>query len=148
MASAKALAGGIPIGAVMAKEEVASALSYGNHGTTFGGNPFACAVGNACLKTIEMDNLCEQATEKGEYMMSLIRKKTKSIESVIDVRGLGLMIGVELNQPARPVVEKMFEYRVLSNAAGGNVIRIVPPIVITKEEIDQVVGVLVRSLKI
>jgi len=147
VASAKALAGGIPIGAVIAKEEVASALSFGNHGTTFGGNPFACAVGNACLKTIEMDNICEQASEKGEYMMSLIRSKTAHLDSVVDVRGLGLMIGVELNQPARPVVEKMFEHRVLSNAAGGNVIRIVPPLVITKDEIDQVVDVLVKCLQ-
>lgn len=146
VASAKALAGGIPIGAVMAKEEVASALSYGNHGTTFGGNPFACAVGNACLKTIELDNICEQAAEKGAYMMDLIRTKTAHLDSVVDVRGMGLMIGVELDKPARPVVEKMFEYKVLSNAAGGNVIRIVPPIVISKEEIDQVVDVLVMSL--
>lgn len=146
VASAKALAGGIPIGAVMAKEEVAAALSFGNHGTTFGGNPFACAVGNACLKTIEMDNMSEQAAEKGEYMMNLIRSKTSHLDSVVDVRGMGLMIGVELNQPARPVVEKMFEHRILSNAAGGNVIRIVPPIVITKEEIDQVVDVLLKCL--
>lgn len=146
VASAKALAGGIPIGAVMAKEEVASALSFGNHGTTFGGNPFACAVGNACLKTIEMDNLCEQAAEKGAYMMDLIRTKTAHLDSVVDVRGMGLMIGVELDRPARPVAEKMFEHRVLSNAAGGNVIRIVPPIIISKEEIDQVVDVLVKCM--
>jgi len=146
VAAAKALAGGVPIGAVMAKEEVASALTFGNHGTTFGGNPFACAVGNACLKTVENENICEQAAEKGDYMMNLIREKTAHLDSVIEVRGMGLMIGVELDQPARPVVEKMFEHRVLSNAAGGNVIRIVPPIVISKEEIDQVVDVLVKSL--
>ena len=148
VAAAKALAGGIPIGAVIAKEKVASTLSFGNHGTTFGGNPFACAVGNACLKTIEKENIAEQAAEKGNYMMNLIREKTKHIDTVKDIRGLGLMIGVELDQPARPVVEKMFEYRVLSNAAGGNVIRIVPPIVITKEEIDQVVDVLAKCLAV
>ncbi len=148
VAAAKALAGGIPIGAVIAKEKVASTLSFGNHGTTFGGNPFACAVGNACLKTIEKENIAEQAAEKGNYMMNLMREKTKHIDTVKDIRGLGLMIGVELDQPARPVVEKMFEYRVLSNAAGGNVIRIVPPIVITKEEIDQVVDVLAKCLAV
>lgn len=146
IAAAKALAGGIPIGAAIAKEKVAASLAFGNHGTTFGGNPFACAVGNACLKTIEKENIAEQAAEKGSYMMNLIREKTQHIDAVKDVRGLGLMIGVELDQPARPVVEKMFEQRVLSNAAGENVIRIVPPIVITKEEIDQVVDVLVKSL--
>ena len=146
IAAAKALAGGIPIGAVIAKEKVASALSFGNHGTTFGGNPFACAVGNACLRTIEKENIAEQAAKKGNYMMNLIREKTQNIDTIKDVRGLGLMIGIELDQPARPVVEKMFEYKVLSNAAGGNVIRIVPPIVITKEEIDQAVDVLVKCL--
>jgi len=93
-----------------------------------------------------MDNMSEQAAEKGTYMMDLLRTKTAHLDSVVDVRGMGLMIGVELSIPARPVVEKMFEHRVLSNAAGGNVIRIVPPIVITKEEIDQVVDVLVKCL--
>lgn len=146
VAAAKALAGGVPVGAVMAKEEVASALSFGNHGTTFGGNPFACAVGNACLKTIQKENLVEQAAEKGQYMMNQIRQKTAGSDKVIDVRGLGLMIGVELTVPGRPVVEKMFEQRVLSNAAGGNVLRIVPPLIISQQDIDNVADVLVDSL--
>ncbi len=146
VAAAKALAGGIPVGAVMAKEEIASALTYGNHGTTFGGNPFACAVGNACLKTIQKENMVEQAAEKGEYMMDQIRQKTAGSDKVVDVRGLGLMIGVELTVPGRPVVEKMFEQRVLSNAAGGNVLRIVPPLVISQQDIDNVVDVLAESL--
>lgn len=147
VAAAKALAGGIPIGAFMAKEEVASALGFGNHGTTFGGNPFASAVGNACLKTIEKENLVELAAEKGEFMMNLIREKTAGNEKVVEVRGMGLMIGVELSIPGRPVVEKMFKNKVLSNAAGGNVLRIVPPLIITQPEIEIAVNVLVESLK-
>lgn len=146
IAAAKALAGGIPIGAIMAKEEVASALGYGNHGTTFGGNPFACAVGNACLKTIEKENLTELAAEKGDFMMNLIRKKTEGNDKVVEVRGIGLMIGVELSVPGRPVVEKMFHRKVLSNAAGGNVLRIVPPLVITQAEIEMATNVLVDCL--
>ena len=146
VAAAKALAGGIPVGAMMAREEVASVLTFGNHGTTFGGNPFACAVGNACLKTIERENLVEQAAEKGNFMMNLIREKTSNNDKVVDVRGMGLMIGVELTVPGRPVVEKMFEQRVLSNAAGGNVLRIVPPLVISQEDIENVVDVLAESL--
>ena len=146
VAAAKALAGGIPIGAMMAKEKVASALTFGSHGTTFGGNPFACAVGNACLRTIERENLVEQAAEKGRYMMKLIREKTAGNDKVLDVRGLGLMIGVELSIPGRPVVDKMFEHGVLSNAAGGNVLRIVPPLVISQEEIAQIVDVLAECL--
>tara|TARA_R110000868_G_scaffold304437_15_gene565212 strand:- start:9712 stop:10881 length:1170 start_codon:yes stop_codon:yes gene_type:complete len=146
VAAAKALAGGIPIGAIMAKEEVASALGFGNHGTTFGGNPFACAVGNACLKTIEKENLIGLAAEKGEYMMKLIKEKTAGNKKVVDVRGMGLMIGVELSVPGRPIVEKMFEHKILSNAAGGNVLRIVPPLVITQQEIEKAVEILVHSL--
>lgn len=147
VAAAKALAGGIPVGAVMAKEEVASALSFGNHGTTFGGNPFAAAVGLANLKTIEEDNIVELAHEKGVFFINLIKEKTKHLETVLDVRGLGLMIGVELSIPGRPVVEKMFEHKVLTNAAGGNVLRIVPPLLITNEEMEKVVDVLVKCLE-
>ncbi|HCD51591.1 MAG TPA: aspartate aminotransferase family protein [Balneolaceae bacterium] len=146
IASAKALAGGIPIGAIMAKEEIAQVLTFGNHGTTFGGNPFATAVGNATLKAIEKENLIEMAAEKGVYMMEQIRSKTAHLDSVSEVRGKGLMIGVELTIPGRPVVEKMFEQRVLSNAAGGNVLRIVPPLVISQQEIDYVVDAIVNSL--
>ena len=78
--------------------------------------------------------------------MEQIKQKTAHLSTVVDVRGLGLMIGVELDKPARPVVEKMFERKVLSNAAGGNVIRLVPPLVITKEEIDTVINVLIECL--
>lgn len=146
VASAKALAGGIPIGAIMAEESVAAALDFGQHGTTFGGNPFACAIGNACLKTISQHNIAEQAAEKGDYMMNLIRNKTAGNSVIKDVRGMGLMIGVELEKPGRPVVERMFEQGVLSNVAGGNVLRIVPPLIISQDEIEQAVDVLVNAL--
>jgi acetylornithine/N-succinyldiaminopimelate aminotransferase len=146
VASAKALAGGIPIGAIMAKEEVASSFEFGQHGTTFGGNPFACAVGNACLKTIEMENYAEQAAEKGSYMMQRIREKTAGNPEVLDVRGMGLMIGVELSKPGRPVVDRMFKKGILSNAAGGNVLRIVPPLVISQQDIDIAVDIMAESI--
>ena len=146
VAAAKALAGGLPIGAMMAKQEIAAALTSGSHGTTFGGNPFTCAVALANLKAIEDEHIVEQAAEKGAFMMNLIKEKTAGNANVADVRGLGLMIGVELTIPGRPVVERMFERKVLSNAAGGNVLRIVPPLVITREEIEHVVDVLAESL--
>lgn len=146
IAAAKALGSGIPIGAVMAKEDIAAALTFGNHGTTFGGNPFACAVANATLKTMEDEDIIAQAMEKGEFFMTLLREKTSHLSTVKDVRGLGLMIGVELDQPARPIVEKMFEHNILTNAAGGNAIRIVPPLIISKSEIEAVVDILVKCL--
>ena len=130
----------------MAKEEIAEVLKFGNHGTTFGGNPFACSVANACLQAIEEEGIVAQAAEKGDFMQNLIREKTSHLDTVVDFRGIGLMIGVELAVPGRPVVEKMFEHKVLSNAAGGNVLRIVPPITISKEEIEHGVDVLVKSL--
>ena len=144
--AAKALAGGIPVGAMMANDEVASVLGFGQHGTTFGGNPLVAAAGVAALKAIEEERLVEAAAEKGAYMLDLIKKKTADIDIVTDVRGMGLMIGVELSIPPRPVVERMFEKKVLSNAASGNVIRLVPPLVISREDIDTVVDVMVDSL--
>ncbi len=104
----------------MAKEEVALCFrSWKSLVLLLVVNPFACAVGNACLKAIEKENLVELAAEKGDFMMTLIREKTAGNEKVVEVRGMGLMIGVELSIPGRPVVEKMFNNKVLSNAAGG-----------------------------
>ncbi|MDR9415305.1 MAG: aspartate aminotransferase family protein [Gracilimonas sp.] len=147
VASAKALAGGIPIGAVMAKEKVASALGFGDHGTTFGGNPFATHVACAALDAIEEEKIVKQAAEKGLFMMDLLKEKLKGNPDVKDIRGKGLMIGVELNRPARPVVDKMFEYNVLGNAAHGTVVRFLPPLVITETQIEKVVNVLLMSLE-
>ncbi|MCH2448927.1 MAG: aspartate aminotransferase family protein [Gracilimonas sp.] len=146
VASAKALAGGVPIGAIMVKEEVASAFGFGDHGTTFGGNPFTTHVANAALDAIEEEHLVEQAQEKGAFMMNLLKENLSENPSVKDIRGLGLMIGVELNRPARPVVDKMFEHSVLGNAAHGTVVRFLPPLVITIEQIERMVEVLVLSL--
>ncbi|MFD2532613.1 aspartate aminotransferase family protein [Gracilimonas halophila] len=147
VASAKALAGGIPVGAVMAKEEVASALGFGDHGTTFGGNPFTMHVANAALDVIEEEDIVQQAAEKGLFMMELLEEKLKDYPDVKDIRGKGLMIGVELNRPARPVIDKMFEYNVLGNAAHGTVVRFLPPLVITEKQIEKIVDVLVMALE-
>ncbi len=146
VASAKALAGGIPIGAIMAKEKVASALGFGDHGTTFGGNPFATHVACAAIDAIEEENIVEQAAEKGTFMIDLLKEKVGGHSSVTDIRGFGLMLGVELNQPARPVVDIMFEHKILANAAHGNVVRFLPPLIISKEQIERVVEVLVLAL--
>jgi acetylornithine/N-succinyldiaminopimelate aminotransferase len=146
VATAKALAGGIPIGAVLAKEEVASSLGFGDHGTTFGGNPFACHVANAALDAIEEEGLTEQAAEKGAFMMNLLKEKLSGNPSVKDIRGLGLMLGVELDRPARPVIDKMFERNILGNAAHGTVVRFLPPLVITNQQIERIVDELEWAL--
>jgi len=147
VASAKALGGGFPIGAVMAKEHAADAFDYGNHGTTYGGNPLACAAAAASLEAILDENLMEHAAEMGHYFMNKIRSVGQNWDAIKEVRGLGLMIGVELNFPGAKVVEEMLERGVLSNCASNTVMRIVPPLVISKQELDRVIEVLIESIK-
>ncbi len=147
VAMAKALGSGFPIGAVAAKEHFAAAFEHGNHGTTFGGNPLACAVALETLKIIEDEDVCEMARVRGNYLMTRIRDLSQNWNAIKQVRGKGLMIGVELAFPGGPVVTEMMKRGVLSNCASNTVIRLVPPLIITKEEIDKVVEVLVESIK-
>ncbi len=144
---AKALGGGFPIGATIATEKAAAGLDYGVHGTTYGGNPLACAAALAALKVIEDENLCSRAAELGDYMMKEIRERTLGWNSVKEVRGVGLMIGVDLSFNGANVVNKMLDFGVLSNCASGSVMRIVPPLVATKDEIDTIIRVLLDSIK-
>jgi acetylornithine/N-succinyldiaminopimelate aminotransferase len=147
VASAKALGSGFPIGAVLANEKFASAFEYGNHGTTYGGNPLACAASLETLKVIEDEDICEMARVRGEYMMTRLRDLSNNWPAIREVRGMGLMIGVELSFPGADVVVEMMKRGVLSNCASDVVIRLVPPLIISKEEIDKVVDVLVESIK-
>lgn len=147
VASAKALGGGFPIGAVIAKEHVAAALKHGEHGTTYGGNPLACAAAYAVVTTILENNLPAHAAKIGSYFMNEIRKKTHDIPGIKEVRGLGLMLGVELAFEGAPVVDAMRKRGVISNCASGNVMRIVPPLIIKKHELDKIIDVLIESIK-
>lgn len=144
---AKALGSGFPIGAVAATEKVASAFEHGNHGTTFGGNPLACATALETIRIIENENVCEMARVRGQYLMTRINDLSTNWNSIKEVRGKGLMIGVELAFPGAPVVNEMLKRGVLSNCASNTVIRLVPSLLITKEEIDKIVEVLVESIK-
>ena len=146
LTSAKALGGGIPIGAVMCKEKISAAIKPGDHGTTFGGNPLASAAALATIKVIEDNNLIEEATKKGDWFKKNLDKKNNGNYGIKEVRGLGLMIGIELDFPAKPVVDKMLELGVLSNATAENVIRIVPPLTIPYEDLEKVIDVMLESL--
>ena len=145
---AKALGSGFPIGAVAAREDVAAAFEHGNHGTTYGGNPLACAAALATIKTILDDDVCEMARVRGNYLKTRLKDLSNNWDAIKDVRGKGLMVGVELNFPGADVVTEMMKKGVLSNCASGNVIRLVPPLIITKDDLDKVVDVLVESIKI
>ncbi|HEX7003430.1 MAG TPA: acetylornithine/succinylornithine family transaminase [Trueperaceae bacterium] len=134
---AKGLGGGVPIGALLMTEEVAGKMPAGGHGTTFGGNPLASAAGLAVLEEIETRGLLEQVSRTGEYF----RQRLEAIGSpkVREVRGLGLLIGMELKEKAAPYVSKLREAGVLTINAGSTVIRFVPPLIIEEPEVDEVV---------
>jgi [amino-group carrier protein]-gamma-(L-lysyl/L-ornithyl)-L-glutamate aminotransferase len=130
---AKSLAGGIPMGAVLCSEAVNVPMK--SHTSTFGGNPLACAAAIATLEVIEKEKLSEKAGALGSYFLEGL-KALKS-DKIREVRGLGLMIGIELKEKAGPYVQALMEKGIIVLLAGANVIRLLPPLVITKEEIDQ-----------
>jgi len=139
---AKSLAGGIPMGAVLCSDRINVPVK--SHTSTFGGNPTACAAALATLKIIEDEDLVQKARTLGAYFLDQLRQ----IESpkIRDVRGLGLMLGVELKEKAGPYVQQLMEHGVIVLLAGATVIRLLPPLVISREEIDTVVAALKEIL--
>lgn len=136
---AKSLAGGIPMGAVLLGPAVKN-LGPGLHGSTFGGNPLSCAAAVAALTAIEEENLPQQAAEKGAYLMDKLR--ALNLPLVREVRGLGLMVGIELKQKVAPYIKALQEKRIIALNAGLTTIRLLPPLVITYEQLDAVVAAL------
>ena len=136
---AKSLAGGVPIGAVLIGPKIKN-LAPGVHGSTFGGNPLSCAAAVAALEVIEEEDLAGQAAEKGTYLM----EKLSEINSPLirEVRGLGLMVGIELKQKVQPYIKELQARHILALNAGLTVIRLLPPLVITYEQIDYLVDTL------
>jgi LysW-gamma-L-lysine/LysW-L-ornithine aminotransferase len=140
---AKSLAGGIPMGAVLIGPAVKN-LAPGLHGSTFGGNPLSCAAAVAALTVIEEENLPQQAAEKGEYLKNKLRALNLPI--VREVRGLGLMVGIELKQKVAPYIKALQEKRIIALNAGLTTIRLLPPLVITYEQLDKVLAALAEVL--
>lgn len=135
---AKALGGGVPIGVAVMREEVAKSMPKGGHGTTFGGNPLAMAAGVAALRYLERTRLWERAAELGPWFMEKLREIPSP--KIREVRGLGLMVGLELKEKAAPYIERLEkEHRVLTLQAGPTVIRFLPPLVIEKADLERVV---------
>ena len=142
---AKSLAGGVPMGAVLIGKNIKN-LVPGVHGSTFGGNPLSCAAANAALDVIISEDLPGQAAAKGAYLMEKL-KKIKS-PNIREVRGLGLMIGIEMKQKVTPYIKALQEKKVIALNAGMTVIRLLPPLVITYEQIDHLVKVLTEVLAV
>ncbi|WP_152640271.1 [LysW]-aminoadipate semialdehyde transaminase LysJ [Thermus filiformis] len=135
---AKALGGGVPLGAAVMRKEVAEKMPKGGHGTTFGGNPLAMAAGVAALEYLEKTRLWERAERLGRWFMEELRKIPSP--KVREVRGLGLMVGLELKEKSLPYIQRLEkEHHVLTLAAGPNVIRFLPPLVIEEEDLAKVV---------
>ena len=141
---AKPLAGGIPLGAIVCTDEVARAIHPGMHGTTFGGGPLACAVAIAVIDAIEREGLLTHATEVGGYFQDRLRGLQKRHPSIVEVRGMGLMVAAELDSAelGKQVVQRMLERRILINCTSETVLRFLPPLVVTKAHVDEVVEAL------
>jgi len=141
---AKGLGGGVAIGAMLAKDFVASAFQPGSHAATFGGNPLACASAVATIETLLEDGfILDNCRRMGEYLMERLEKLKKEFSSlIIDTRGMGLMIGMELTTPCSDIVNLCMEKGILINCTAGSVLRFLPPLIITEKEIDLLIDVL------
>ena len=141
---AKGLAGGVPIGAVCAKDFVAEAFSPGDHGGTFGGNPLATGAGLAVFQAIEEENLCENAEKMGQYIEDKINEKLSG--KITEIRRRGLMIGIDIASDAADARKKLFEKHVLVGSVGAHTLRVLPPLIISKKEADEFVNALSEIL--
>ena len=139
---AKPLGGGLPLSAVIGSEKVADVLSYGNHGTTFGGNPVACAAGVAMINAIEEDNLMEHAMEIGTFINNEVQKLAEKHPQILEIRQYGLMIGITVDKEAKQYVGRALQKNVIINATSVNVIRLLPPLTISREEAQHCITVL------
>jgi len=144
---AKALGGGVPIGAIVTTPDIAKTFTPGTHGTTFGGNPLASAAANAVIRTMRRDKLVERAADLGERWRSELRKISSNHPEVIDVRGLGLMIGVEMGDMAKEFQKFALSKRLLVNVSAGKVVRLVPPLIISDASVGELNTALREFLK-
>lgn len=147
LTSAKALGGGLPLGAFIAKDEIADALVPGDHGSTFGGNPISCASGVYVLEKILEPGFLAEVKKKGNYFMEGLKALEGKYSVVKEVRGKGLMIGVEIEIPGADIVNEAYDEGYIINCTAGNVLRFLPPLTIKEEEIDKVLLFLDKALK-
>ena len=147
MPLAKGLASGVPIGAVVAGPKAATVLQPGNHGSTFGGNPLAMRAGVETIRIMEEDGLLANAAAVGAHLMAALQRELGSLPGVKEIRGQGLMIGVELNKPCGALVGRAAEAGLLISVTAESVIRMVPPLILTTAEADDIVALLTPLVK-
>ncbi|MEM1244650.1 MAG: aspartate aminotransferase family protein [Pseudomonadota bacterium] len=144
---AKSLGNGIPIAACLTKTQIADLFKPGKHGSTFGGNPLSCQVALAILKFIDKTNLTAHVNKISQLLMQSLKDSLQAIDEVTAIRGKGLMIGIELNQPCADLREAALQQQLLINVTAKNVIRLLPALTITEEEVDLLVKKLTTTLK-
>jgi acetylornithine/N-succinyldiaminopimelate aminotransferase len=140
--TAKGLGNGMPIGVCLAKGKASEVFKPGNHGSTFGGNPLACAVALTVVNEIKKNNIADRAREVGERMLTNFNKRLGGLNNVKDIRGKGLMIGIELDSNCTDLIQKAFDRGLLINVTAESVIRLLPPLIITDEEADQICDII------
>ncbi len=143
---AKALGNGVPIGACLTRGEASLQLTAGKHGSTFGGNPLACCAALTVIDTIKQENLVEQAAEMGRYIIDRLSDSLKNNNHIVNLQGLGLMIGIELDRPCGELTQKALKQQLLINVTAGNTIRLLPPLILKKPEADLLVDTLSNLL--
>ena len=145
--TSKGLGNGVPIGACLAHGEAAELMQPGNHGTTFGGNPLACAAALATINTLQDENLSDRAAVLGDRIMAGFKKALADVEHIVEIRGKGCMIGIELNKPCKSLFPAAMAKGLIINVTADSVIRLLPPFVMTDDEADQVVAILAPLIK-
>jgi acetylornithine aminotransferase len=147
LTTAKGLGNGFPIGAVLAQGQAAELFQPGHHGSTYGGTPLGCAAVLAVLDTLEKENLCQRAGQLGERITARLQKQLGDLDALVEIRGRGLMIGIELDRPCTELVKLALNHGLLINVTAGSVIRLLPPLIFTDQEADQLVDRLVQLVK-
>lgn len=146
MTSAKALGCGVPIGAFAANKKAANVLVAGDHGTTYGGNPFATAAASIVFDLFEEQNILENVKNVSKYLEEKLNELKEKKDCIVDIRGKGLMLGMECNCPVNNIIEKALDKGLILISAGVNVIRFVPPLTITKENVDEMISILDKCI--
>ena len=148
MTLAKALGNGVPIGACLAKGEAATLFTPGNHGSTYGGNPLVCAAALAVVNTMKKEKIAARSKALGNTMLAQLKTALEKNEAVVDIRGKGLMIAIELDRPCGELLQKALEQKLLINVTADKIVRLLPPLIITDDqasEITQKVSALIND---
>jgi len=147
MPLAKGLASGVPIGAVVAGPKAAGVLTAGTHGSTFGGNPLAVRAGLETIRIMEKDDLMGNAARMGQYLMDAFKREFANEAGVKDIRGQGLMIGIDLDRPCGAIMQRALDAGLLLSVTADSVVRLLPPLIITQAECDELISILVPLIK-